>query len=144
MTGPRCLNIEELYPQLRRALRHGARASRLLRYTPDVIELLYPAAAYPDLNACDRALQVEAVIREAAEAIGGNPGHAIAIVLCLPPGTVGRTLEDRRRVAARHLDLEADTWRRDWHEGALLYDLAIEIYRLHTTRHATSTSENSP
>jgi len=135
------LNIEALYRQLRRALRYGARASRLLRHTPDVIELLFPAAPHPHLSACDRAIKAETVIRQAADAIGGSPGHAIATVLCLPPGTLGRTLEDRRRIAARHLDLEADTWRRDWHEGALLYDLTIEIYRLHTTRRTVNTPE---
>jgi hypothetical protein len=140
MTGTRHLNIERLYTQLRCTLRYGARASRLLRYTPDMIELLYPATAYPHLSACDRALKVEAVIREAANAIGGNPGHAIAVALSLVPGTFGCTLEHRRRIAGRQLDLAADTFRRV-HEEILLFDLAVEIYRLHTTSPAISAPE---
>jgi hypothetical protein len=140
MAGTRCLIIEELQPRLRRALRHGARASRLLKYTPDVIELLYPTETYSHLNAWDRALKVEAVIREAANAIGGDPGHAIAAVLSLVPGTFGSTLEHRRRIAGRQLDLAADTFRRG-HEEILLFDLAVEIYRLHTTSHAISAPE---
>ena len=136
MTGTPRLDIEDLHHHLRDALRHGARASRLLRYTPAIIELLCPAADHPDLNEYDRAIAAESLIRHAIDAIGGNPGHAIATVLCLPPGTLGRTLEDRRRIAAGYLDIEADTFRRYPHEKTLLFDLAIEIYRHHTTNHA--------
>lgn len=135
MTGIQRLDIEALHQHLRDALRHGARASRLLRYTPAIIELLYPAADHPYLNEYDRAIAVETLIRQAVDTIGGNPGEAIAAVLCLPPGTLGRKLEDRRRIAAGYLDIEADTFRRDWHEGALLFDLTIEIYRHRKANH---------
>jgi len=129
MTGTRRLDIEALNRYLRAALRHGARASRLLRYTPAIIEELYPAADHPDADQHERALRVEADIRRGVDAIGGHAGHAIAVVLCLPVGTVGRTLEDRRRIAADHIGISADTFRRDWHEGVLLFDLTIEIYK---------------
>ena len=53
------------------------------------------------LSQHERALSVESAIRRAVdEDIGGAPGEALATILCLRPGTVGRTLEDRRRVAA--------------------------------------------
>ena len=134
MTGTPRLDIEALHHHLRYALRHGARASRLLRYTPAIIELLCPAADHPDADQYERALRAETDIRRGIDAIGGHAGRAIATVLCLPPGTLGRTLEDRRRIAAGYLDIEADTFRRHPHEKTLLFDLAIEIYRHHTTR----------
>lgn len=133
MTGLRHLDIEELHQHLRDALRHGARASRLLRYTPGVIELLYPASDYPHLNSCDRAIDTETLIRHAIDAIGGQSAHAIAIVLCLASGTLDHTLQHRRSLAAQHLGIQAETFRCPWREGALLYDLAVEMYRLHTT-----------
>lgn len=144
MTGTPRLNVEALHQHLRDALRHGARASRLLRHTHAIIELLYPTANYPHLNKYDCAIAAETLIRQAVDAIGGNPGQALATVLCLPPGTLGRTLDDRRRAAANYLDIEADTFRRDWHEKALLYDLAIEIYRIHATGCAADTLQRSP
>jgi hypothetical protein len=141
MADTQPLDVGQLYQHLRDTLRHGARASRLLRHTPEVIELLYPAAVYPHLSIHDRALKTETLIRDATHTIGGNPGEAIATILCLPPGTTGRTLEHRRRIAAHYLDVEADTFRRDWHEGALLYDLTIEIYRHH---HTENTATRNP
>lgn len=138
MTGTRRLNIEALHRYLRACLRHGARASRLLRYTPEIIDLLYPETDHPNIDRHDRALLVEADIRRGIDTIGGDAGHAIATVLCLPPGTLGRTLEDRRHIAAYHLGINADTFRRHWHEGALLFDLAIEIYKHHTNTDPTT------
>jgi hypothetical protein len=134
MAGTQPLDIRQLYRYLRMALRRGgARASRMLRYTPDMIEFLYPAEIDPQLSVHDRAIKVEGLIRDAIHAIGGTSGEALATILCLPPGTLGLTLEHRRRIAAGYLDIEADTFRRDWHEKALLFDLTIEIYRHLTT-----------
>jgi hypothetical protein len=130
MAGTQPLDIRQLYRYLRMALRHGGvRASRLLRYTPDIIEFLCPAASDPQLSVHDRAIKIETLMRDAIHAIGGNAGDALATILCLPPGTLGLTLEHRRRIAADYLNIEADTFRRDWHEKALLFDLTIEIYR---------------
>lgn len=141
MTGTRRLNIEALNRHLRDARRHGARASRLLHYTPELVELLYPAEQYPQLDAHDRAITTETLIRQAIDAIGGDAGHALAIILCLTPGTLGCTLDDRRRMAADHLGIRADTWKRGWREGALFRDLLLEIYQL---RQSTSDREKKP
>jgi hypothetical protein len=131
--GTRRLDVEALLEHLRGALRHGARASRLLRHTPEFVELLYPAEEYSALNAFDRAIKTEALIRRAVDIIGGQSGHAIAIVLCLASGTLDHNLQRRRSLAAQHLGIQAETFRCPGREGALLHDLAVEIYRLHTT-----------
>jgi hypothetical protein len=94
-----------------------------------MIELLYPAADYPQLSIYDRAIKAQDLIQDATHAIGGNPGQALAAVLGLPSGTSGLTLGHRRRIAADYLNIEADTFRRDWNEKALLFDLTIEIYK---------------
>jgi len=135
MLRPRChdFDVEKLHRYLKNSVRHGARAARLVEHVPEIVELLYPAAQWPHLSQHERALSVEADIRRAVdEDIGGAPGEALATILCLRPGTVGRTLEDRRRVAAAYLGMEGGTFRRDRHEGALLLDVAVEILR-HTT-----------
>lgn len=129
------LDVEQLYQHLRASLRYGARASRLWLHVPAIVELLYPAAEYPELADYDRALRVEADIRTAIDHdIAGEAGEAIAIVLGLRPGTLGRPLGARRRIAAHHLNIEAETFRRDWYEKALLLDVTIEMYRHHLTR----------
>jgi hypothetical protein len=133
MTGMRCLTVEALHQYLRSALRHGARASRLLRHSPELIDLLYPADVYSQLNASDRAIKTETLIRQAVDAIGGQSGHAIAIILCLASGTLDHKLQHRRSLAAQHLGIQAETFRCPWREGALLHDLAVEVYRLYIT-----------
>jgi len=124
------LDVDALHRGLRRVLRHGARASRLIRYTSEVVDILYPAAEHPGMNPHDRAISTEMLIRRALESIGGYASEALSIVLGLSAGTLGRSLSDRRQVAGKLLGMEADTFRRDQHEGALLYDVAIEIYRI--------------
>lgn len=47
MVTNRSLNPEALHRLLRRALRHGARASWLVRYTPELVELLLPRMGDP-------------------------------------------------------------------------------------------------
>jgi hypothetical protein len=92
--------------------------------------MLYPVEAHPGMNPHDRAISTEIQIRRALESIGGHASEALAIVLGLSAGTLGRSLSDRRQGAGKLLGMEADTFRRDQHEGALLYDVAIEIYRM--------------
>lgn len=124
------VDVEKLHQFLKDALRRGARAARLIQHVPGIVDLLYPADQYSHLNQHQRALCVEADIRHAIdEDIGGAAGEAVATILCLRPGTLGRTLEDRRRVGATYLGLEPGTFRRDRHEGALLLDLAVEILK---------------
>jgi hypothetical protein len=129
------INVDTLHQYLRHSVRRGARASRLLRHVPEIVDLLYPTADYPHLSDFERAFNVENDIRHVIDHdIGGPPGEAIATVLCLRSGTVGRTLDDRRRIAANFLKIDAQTFRRARHGGALLYDLAAQIHYHRTTR----------
>ena len=105
---------------LRRALRHGARASRLVRCPPELVELLLPGAQHPDSTIYERAYQVEQLIRQAISGIGGPEGEALSILFCLKLGTMGMTLEVRRQHAAELLGVLPDTLRRERHEGLLL------------------------
>ena len=130
MVTNRRLDPEALHRQLRRALRHGARASRLVRYTPDLVELLFPDEVCVETSVYDRAIYTETLLREAIEQIGGKHGQALSTILCFASGTLGATLEDRRRQAAELLDILPDTFRRERHEGLLLWDLAMVTYQL--------------
>lgn len=123
--------VTTLHEYLRNAVRHGARALRLLRYVRGMVDMLYPPAQYPHLDEHQRAECVENDIRSAIAAIGGPVADALTTVLGLRPGTLGRTLADRRRLAGHYLSMEADTFRRCWNERALLADLAHEIHRQH-------------
>lgn len=129
MDTTRRLDPEALHRQLRRALRHGARASRLARFTPELVELLFPADDRPDLSIVERALLAERLIRDAVEDLGGDYGRALSIVLALAPGTLGLRLEQRRQMAAELLGVLPDTFRRKRHEGLMVWDLAVEIVR---------------
>lgn len=137
--GTRCLTVEALHQHLKSALRHGARASRLLRHSPHLMELLYPAEEYSTMEAVDRALKAEEMISRAIDAIGGQSGHAIALLFCLVPGTFDHKLHRRRSLAAQHLGIQPETFRCPWREPALIHDLAVEIYRIYTTTVATDT-----
>ena len=131
MSSMRRLNFEALHHHLKRVRRRGARASRILQYTPELVELLYPATLCPDLDAEERSMAVEHLIRRAVDVIGGDEGHALAITLGLLPGLMGMRLNDRRKRAAEYMGITADTWRRGPNEGVLFYDLAVEINRLY-------------
>lgn len=133
MTTVPPVDVEALFAGFCRALFYGARASQLLRYTPDLIDLLSPPAVYPWMNGYDRALNTEMLIRRAVRSIGGLSGDALATMLCLSPGLVGRPLTDRRRIAADLFHRQPRTFYRGRYEKDLLYDLAVEIYRLCTT-----------
>jgi hypothetical protein len=103
---------------------------------PDIIDMLYPANEYSHLTDHERAENAENDIRSAIVNIGGPAADALATVLGLQPGTIGRTLTDRRRLAGHHLGVEADTFRRPWNERALLADLAHEIHHKHQSQKA--------
>ncbi|MBO0783041.1 MAG: hypothetical protein J2P37_29855, partial [Ktedonobacteraceae bacterium] len=128
----RRLDVEALYTELRRTLRHGARASRLVRFTPELVELLLPSEANPDATIYERAIQAEGIVREALERIGGPEAEALSILLCLKPGTTGMTLEARRQRAGAVLGIQPGTMRRERHEGLLVWDLGMEVYGIVT------------
>jgi hypothetical protein len=129
VVNTRRLDVEALHTELRRTLRHGARASRLVRFTPQLVDLLLPPATDADDSIHERAVGVERLIRQALESIGGPEAEALSILLCLKPGTTGMTLETRRQHAGELLGIQAGTMRRERHEGLLLWDLAMEVYQ---------------
>lgn len=126
-------NVDALFAGLGRALFYGARASQLLQYTSEIVDLLYPREAYPWMNDHDRALSAERLIRQAIAVIGGLSGDALAAMLCLSPGLVGRPLADRRRIAASLFHRQPRTFCRGRYQKDLFYDLAVVIYRIRTT-----------
>lgn len=137
MTTVPPVNVDALFAGFYRAVFYGARASQLLRYAPEIIDLLYPKGAYPQMNDHDRALATERLIRRAVAAIGGLSGEALATMLGLSPGLAGRALADRRRIAAGLFDRQPRTFCRGRLQQDLLYELAVEIYRIHTTGDST-------
>ena len=124
------LDLEALLTQLKRARLHGARASRLLRYTPALVDLVCPSADDPTLTAADRALKTEQILREAIASLGEPLSDAVEVLLALAPGTLGLKLGQRQERAAELLDLKARAFRLETHEGQLLWDVAVEAYRL--------------
>jgi hypothetical protein len=125
------IDVDTLHALLCRTLRHGgAHASSIRLYAPALMDLLYPESEHPDLAIQGRADAVEKDVRAALDRIGEPAGSALAILLCLRAGTLGRKLDDRRHLAGRYLAIEGDTFRRR-HEKPLLLALAIEICRIH-------------
>jgi hypothetical protein len=139
------LTPEAVQRELKRALRKGARASRLVLYFRDLVELLVPEPSASSevgiadhgstaersdapVGIHDQAIAAEAIIREAIERIGGSSGEALRTIFCLKPGTLGLTLEQRRQMAGELLGMRGETFRRDRHEGLLIWDLAMEVY----------------
>jgi hypothetical protein len=133
MLRPQPLDIDTLHEALKIARRRGVRDSRLKSHAPRIIELLYPAARYPDITPDDRAIATEKVIVAAVDSLGEDVSHSLSILLCLTPGTLGLTLQQRRQMAAEHVGVLPATWERGWREPQLLADLAARIYRLHQT-----------
>jgi hypothetical protein len=125
------IDVDKLHALLCQTLRHGgAHASSIRLYAPALIDLLCPESKHTDLAIQSRADAVEKYVRAALDRIGEPAGSALEIVLCLRAGTLGRKLDDRRRIAGRYLNIEGDTFRRR-HEKPLLLALAIEMCRIH-------------
>jgi len=123
------LTPEAVQKELKRALRKGAQASRLVRFSQSLVDLLVPAhLGGPEIAIHDRAIAAEQLIREGISAIGGASGEALTNILCLKPGTLDLTLEQRRQAAGALLGMEGETFRRDRHEGLLIWDLAMSVY----------------
>lgn len=129
-TGER-LDIETLVPLLKKALRKGCRASRLL-YVPELLEVMYPGDALPGMSQIDRAFRAEQELTSACRSYGGRYGEAAGTLLGLAAGTHGVSLDERRRIASRLLDgpggepPQPETVRR-WRELEILRDIAILI-----------------
>jgi len=105
-----------------------------VRFTPELVELIFPSEDHPETPLAQRAIYTEDMVREALQQLGGVQGEALAILLGLNAGTLGTTLEERRRQAAALLNILPDTFRRKRHEGLLLWDLTMEVYRISLPR----------
>jgi hypothetical protein len=114
---------EALLAELKKALRHGCRSARLLRYAPTLIQMLTPSLESPLL---ERALLAELLLREVCASYAGDWGEAMATLFGLAPGTHGTLLTDRRRQAGLALGMPADTFRRHW-EHEILWDAAVSL-----------------
>lgn len=128
MSQQRRLDVEALHRGLKASLKHGARAARLIRYCPELIEELFPADEHTELTVYDRAVKAEELLRQATASLGGKWGEAAEILLALKAGTVGLKLEERRRMAGALFEVDVNTFRRERWEGQLLWDVAIETY----------------
>jgi hypothetical protein len=131
MLSPQPLNVDMLHEELKIARRRGVQDSRLKSHASGVIELLYPAARYPDLNIHQRAIAAENLIVAAINALGGEVGHLLSVLLCVDPATSHLLLQRRRELAASRVGVLPATWQRGWWERQLLADLTAKIYRLH-------------
>jgi hypothetical protein len=125
------LDVDHLHQALKAVRRRGARAARLVKHAPSVIELLYPAARYPGLTIHDRAAASENLIDAAVDSLREDGGHPLSILLCLAPGTLHLNLRRRREMVAKQEGVLPGTWERGWREPQLFDDLAAVIYRLH-------------
>lgn len=125
------LDIDQLQKALKSARRRGVRDSWLKSRAPEVIELLYPAARYPELSVHQRAMAAENLIVAAIESLDAQASRLLSILLCLAPDTPYSTLQRRREIAAEYVGVLPATWERGWREPQLLSDLAAKICRLH-------------
>lgn len=88
-------------------------------------------SGYPDTED-GRRLALRDVIGDALDALGDGPYPAVArLLLGADVVTRGRTLAERRRIAADALDVLPTTFRKN-HEAALVHNIAAEIFRAET------------
>jgi len=134
------LTPAELVQLLRRQLRRGLRASRLLD-SPELLSFFCPQftpsvaadGLVTSANMFDQALIAEQRISEAIERIGGQPAQALRILSGLEDGTVGLSLAERRKRAGQVLgtksrSVSAATFLKHYEPGLVL-DLGLEMWR---------------
>jgi hypothetical protein len=130
MTVVESVNVHALVEGLRVVLVYGARAAQLARYTPEVVDLLCPATAFPGESVHARAIRAHALIRQAVDNIGGTPREALRLLLCISSSEVIRALHVRRADAARLYERTPRAFSRGRYESDLLHALAVEILRI--------------
>lgn len=130
MTVMESVNVHALVAGLRVVLVYGARAAQLARYTPEVVDLLCPASAFPGESVHARAIRAHALIRQAIDNIGGTPREALRLLLCISSSEVIRALHVRREDAARLYERAPRTFCRGRYETDLLHTLAVEILHI--------------
>jgi hypothetical protein len=118
---------EVLVRLLRLALRAGCRASRLV-LTQGGRDLIDQVTKDEDetRSLYERALVAEHLLTSAISTYGSPTQDVLAVLLGLAPGSHGRPLKDRRRIAADILDVLPDTFRRHY-EARLMWDVAFAL-----------------
>lgn len=117
------LDPEVLLRELKKAIRHGCRAARLVRCSADFVDQV---VSDPALSTIERAMIFESQLRQACDSYEGDWGDAMSTLLGLAPGTHGALLKVRRRQAAYLLGAADSTFRRHT-EADLLWDLAVAV-----------------
>ncbi|WP_018636047.1 hypothetical protein [Parafrankia elaeagni] len=126
MTTEHPIDVPTLTQHLRKAMRHGVRATRLATHAPHLVDLLTPShTGSPD----ERAIAAEQIIRDAIEPLGTDVSAAMRIMLGLEPGTWHNGIEDRRKRAAKRIGITPGAFRRPRREGTYLHDIAWEIWQ---------------
>ncbi|WP_239334336.1 MULTISPECIES: hypothetical protein [unclassified Frankia] len=129
-------NVQQIRNQLVRILRRGGRPAELVTYTPEFVDLVWPVeAGMPRQGIHDRAILAHRLLTAAVATLDQPHSEATGIMLCLWPGTLALTLDQRRERAARLFGVQPGTFRRPAHEGHLLLNLSLEIYLRVRDRH---------
>ncbi len=129
-------NVQQIQNHLGRTLRRGGRPAELITYAPEFVDLVWPAeTGMPRQTIHDRAIHAHRLLTAAVAALEQPHSEAMGIMLCLWPGTLGLSLDQRRERAARLFGVQPDTFRRPAHEGHLVLNLALEIYQRVQERH---------
>jgi len=129
--APRSHEVEVIRHGLEVVLQGGARPAWLI-HCQELLELRHvrgeAGSSSDDPYVC--ALIIERLLVAATTAMGDGPvGRACRLLLGVNPGSRGRPLKDRRRLAAAELDILPSTFRKNY-EDAILDDLAFEVWRI--------------
>jgi hypothetical protein len=128
--------MQQIHDQLVRMLRRGGRPAELITYTPEFVDLLCPAEdGMPRQAVHDRAIHAHRMLTAAVATLDQPHSEAMGIMMCLWPGTLALTLDQRRERAARLFGVQPGTFRRPTHEGHLLLNLSLELYLRVRDRH---------
>jgi hypothetical protein len=121
--------VEVIADLLQVVLKVGIRPARLA-HALDLLDYLDHAVSHEKAgDPYRRSLILEAILTEAVQSLGDGPmGRAANALFGLTSDTKGRLLKDRRRLAAKELDLLPSTFRK-YYELDLIRDVALELWR---------------
>lgn len=131
--------------QIRKLLKRGARAGRLVEDAPELLEALVPPSEDGRLSPMERALRLEAVLRECIILTGKEftyttpVGEAMLALYGLNDGapTGPTALAVRTEQAAVVMGIKPRTFRR-LHRDGYIADLADKLYERYYANHAAS------
>lgn len=121
--------VEEIYENLRQILQSGIRPAQLSRHESLLRRIPVLGEPRPD-DRYVRALALDVLLRTAIDRLGNGPeGNATRLLFGVDPGSRGRPLKNRRRLAAEEFDILPSTFRRNY-ETDIVKDLALEVFDL--------------